>query len=104
MTTGPTDSSTGDSRPPRQEGRIALRALSLALSREQYVGARALLETLDEYAANTPYRAMRPQFRPASGIVAAGLGLWDCVNSCVYVAVVGFSMAKGTETVCEWVG
>ncbi|GIM10925.1 hypothetical protein Vretimale_14567, partial [Volvox reticuliferus] len=57
----------GGGRPPRQEGRIALRALSLALSREQYVGARALLEALDDYTANAPYRAMRPQCRPTSG-------------------------------------
>ncbi|GLI59142.1 hypothetical protein VaNZ11_000967, partial [Volvox africanus] len=62
-----TDDDGGGGRPPRQEGRIALRALSLALSREQYVGARALLEALDGYTANAPYRAMRPHCRPTSG-------------------------------------
>ncbi|GIL65097.1 hypothetical protein Vafri_18864, partial [Volvox africanus] len=61
------DDGGGGGRPPRQEGRIALRALSLALSREQYVGARALLEALDDYTANAPYRAMRPHCRPTSG-------------------------------------
>ncbi|GFR52304.1 hypothetical protein Agub_g14841, partial [Astrephomene gubernaculifera] len=56
--------------PARQQARICLRSVSLAITRPQYIGVRALLETLDAYTANAPYRAMRPKCRPAEGDAA----------------------------------
>ncbi len=52
--------------------RIALRSVALGMVRPQLVGARALLEALDTYSANGPFRAMRPLGRPAAGAAREG--------------------------------
>ena len=40
----------------------------LRYSRLQYASTQQLLQMLDSYQANAPYRHMRPRFRPQRGI------------------------------------
>ncbi len=61
------DVQPGAAAPARQEARIALQGVALSLSVRQYAGCRALLEVGDAYAANAPYRLMKPKMRPAPG-------------------------------------
>lgn len=73
-------------RPPTHAPARPRQSVALALSRQQYIGSRALLEALDSYAANAPYRTMRPSGRPAKGELGlparargspSGVGRWS---------------------------